>query len=128
MNRDRTYNSTPPLEIASLFRGLYSRVARQLGVDPSFVSRVARGERESEAVLALLTREIKSILDSVNHRDGASSDKKGKTRTPSAVALAVVDGASGRNGRSSRETKSANRRSSFAARDGGRSGQEPLES
>src|SRR6202162_260411 len=127
MNRDRTYNSTPPLEIASLFRGLYSRVARQLGVDPSFVSRVARGERESEAVLALLTREVKSILDSVDHLDGASSDKKGKTRTSSA-ALAVGDGASGSNGRSSGETKSTNRRSSFAARDVGRFGQEPLES
>jgi hypothetical protein len=128
MNRDRANNSTPPVEIASLFRGLYGRVARQLGVDPSFVSRVARGERESEAVLTMLTREIKSILDSVNHRDGASSDKKGKTRIPSAVALAVVDGASSRNGRFSRETKSTNRRSSIAARDNGRSGQEPLES
>jgi hypothetical protein len=128
MNRDKIYNSTPPLEIASLFRGLYSRVARKLGVDPSFVSRVARGERESEAVLTLLTREIESILESVNHRDGASSDKKEKTRTPSAAAFAVGDGASGRNGRSAHETKSTNRRSSFAASDSGRSSQETLES
>ena len=123
MNRDRTNNSTPPPEIASLFRGLYSRVARQLGLDPSFVSRVARGERESEAVLTVLTREIKSILDSVNHRDGTSSVKGGQTRSPSTVA----DGARARNGRSSRETKSTNRRSSFDGGNSGRSSQEPLE-
>jgi hypothetical protein len=127
MNRDRTNNSTPPPEIASLFRGLYSRVARQLGLDPSFVSRVARGERESEAVLTLLTREIKSILDSVNHRDGASSVKRGQTRSPSAAAFAVADGARARNGRSSRENKSTNRRSSFDGGNSGRSSQEPLE-
>ena len=30
--------------------GIYSRVARQLGVHRTFVSRVARGERRSEAV------------------------------------------------------------------------------
>jgi DNA-binding transcriptional regulator YdaS (Cro superfamily) len=30
--------------------GIYSRVARRLGVHRTFVSRVARGERRSEAV------------------------------------------------------------------------------
>src|ERR1700730_10639500 len=105
MNRDRINNSTPPIEIASLFRGLYGRVARQLGLDPSFGSRVARGKRQSEAVLTMLTREITSILDGANHRDGASASKKGKSRIPSAVASAIVDGASAPNGRPSTEKK-----------------------
>jgi hypothetical protein len=32
------------------YRGLYARVARRLGVDRSYVSRVARGERRSRRV------------------------------------------------------------------------------
>lgn len=43
------------------FRGLYARVARQLGVDRSFVSRVARGERRSKAVEQALQKEIRRI-------------------------------------------------------------------
>jgi transcriptional regulator with XRE-family HTH domain len=44
-----------------LYRGLYSRVARKLGVDRSYVSRVARGERSSPAIEAALQAEIKRI-------------------------------------------------------------------
>src|SRR5271169_5844058 len=36
-----------PKDLASLVRGLYRRVARKLHVDASYVSRVARGERQS---------------------------------------------------------------------------------
>ncbi len=43
--------------------GLYSRVARKLGVDRSFVSRVAKGERHSEAVERALTSEFKQIQE-----------------------------------------------------------------
>ncbi len=39
--------------------GLYSRVARKLRVDRSFVSRVARGERQSEEVEEALIAEFK---------------------------------------------------------------------
>jgi len=42
--------------------GLYSRVARQLGVDRSYVSRVARGERHSEPVERALTTEFDRIM------------------------------------------------------------------
>ena len=45
----------------SLYRGIYSRVARQLGIDPSYVSRVARGERRSAKVEAALLKEIRKI-------------------------------------------------------------------
>ncbi len=44
-----------------LYRGLYARVARQLGVDRSYVSRVARGERTSPEVEAALHAEVKRI-------------------------------------------------------------------
>ena len=52
MNSDKCWNRPPHL--VSLFHGLYSRVAQRLGVHPSYVSRVARGDRESEAVTAAL--------------------------------------------------------------------------
>ena len=38
--------------------GLYSRVARKLGLDRSFVSRVARGERNSPEVETALIAEF----------------------------------------------------------------------
>ena len=38
--------------------GLYSRVARKLGLDRSFVSRVARGERKSSEVESALVSEF----------------------------------------------------------------------
>ena len=41
---------------------LYGRVARQLKVDPSYVSRVARGERQSDEIEASLERELKRIM------------------------------------------------------------------
>ena len=44
-----------------MYRGLYSRVARKLGVDRSYVSRVARGERRSEDIEAALATELKRI-------------------------------------------------------------------
>ena len=41
--------------------GLYSRVARKLVLDRSYVSRVARGERHSEEVEKVLTKEFDRI-------------------------------------------------------------------
>src|ERR1700739_2493099 len=66
--------TAPPLHFASLFRGFYGRVARQLGLDPSYVSRVARGERQSEAIEAALEREMKRIIRLAgNNRNGAGT-------------------------------------------------------
>jgi len=42
--------------------GLYSRVARQLKVDRSYVSRVARGERHSVEVERALNTEFERIM------------------------------------------------------------------
>jgi transcriptional regulator with XRE-family HTH domain len=44
-----------------LYRGLYSRVAKKLGVDRSYVSRVARGERASKEIEEALQQEVKRI-------------------------------------------------------------------
>ena len=57
--------SAPPRNLASLVRGLYGRVARHLDVDPSYVSRVARGERQSEEIEAALEREMRQIMKMV---------------------------------------------------------------
>jgi transcriptional regulator with XRE-family HTH domain len=43
--------------------GLYSRIARQLNVDRSYVSRVARGERHSEEVERALSIEFTRITE-----------------------------------------------------------------
>src|SRR5690348_17038319 len=44
--------------LPSMCRGLYHRVAEKVGCDPSYVSRVARGERTSPAVSEALRAEI----------------------------------------------------------------------
>ncbi len=41
--------------------GIYTRVAQRLGVHRTYVSRVARGERQSEAVEKALIDEYKRI-------------------------------------------------------------------
>ena len=55
----------PKITLASRMRGLYGRVAAKLGVDPSYVSRVARSERKSARIEACLNREISKLLESV---------------------------------------------------------------
>jgi hypothetical protein len=86
MSCDKTNGSTIPYNLASLIRGLYGRVARQLKVDPSYVSRVARGERQSDDIEASLERELKRImaLMKTNHngngRNGATRAVPKRTR------------------------------------------------
>jgi hypothetical protein len=46
----------------SLFRGLYARVARNLGVDVSYVSRIARGQRKSKVAEKALTTEFNRVV------------------------------------------------------------------
>ena len=43
------------------FDGLYARTAKQLGVDPSYVCRVANGLRNSEKVMQALQAEMKRV-------------------------------------------------------------------
>jgi hypothetical protein len=57
----------------ALYRGLYMRVAKNLGVDPSYVSRVARGERNSIQVENALRQEILEISRKLGRRGAASA-------------------------------------------------------
>ena len=80
MPRDKSNNNTNPLVLTSHFRGLYNRIALAVDVDPSYVSRVARGERSSEIVEEALKKEIRKILgkaqvfDGDGHVDGHDGD------------------------------------------------------
>lgn len=46
------------MDLESGFRGLYARVARTVGVTPSYVSRVARGALQCEIIEEELMREL----------------------------------------------------------------------
>jgi hypothetical protein len=74
MNRDNSDVSTNAFPVLAVFRGLYQRVAAKLAVDPSFVSRVARGERRSPAVLAALREEMSVIREHLNKLDDSLGD------------------------------------------------------
>jgi hypothetical protein len=66
MARAKSVHKAAPTNLASLIRGLYGRVARHLKVDPSYVSRVARGERQSSVIEVSLERELKRIMAMVS--------------------------------------------------------------
>jgi len=70
-----------PAEInLSFLAGLYTRVAKQAGVHPSYVSRVARGERRSERVSRAIADELArftpSSKTSKNARPTASTSQE----------------------------------------------------
>lgn len=65
----------PPVNLASLIRGIYRRVARQLHVDPSYVSRVARRERRSKIIEIALRRELIRILEDIKKGRSVPSPK-----------------------------------------------------
>ena len=93
MNYDKRNIGTPPHNLASLVRGLYGRVAHQLKVDPSYVSRVARSERQSEAIVAALEREMSQIMKIVK------ANHKGSARNAANQNTSSRKGASRRNGK-----------------------------
>jgi hypothetical protein len=81
MARAKTVQKSAPTNLASLIRGLYGRVARNLKVDPSYVSRVARGERQSDVIEASLERELKRIMSFVgNNHNGAGRNHSKRSR------------------------------------------------
>jgi hypothetical protein len=68
--------------LPSLCRGLYIRVAQKLGCDPSYVSRVARGERTSESISEALRAEIQETWTIANVRfaNGSARMRKAKAQ------------------------------------------------
>jgi transcriptional regulator with XRE-family HTH domain len=61
MNRHTRSNDERLLEVHQLHLGLYARVAKRLSVTPSYVSRVARGQRENDKVTAQLLDELRKL-------------------------------------------------------------------
>ena len=92
MARAKTIQKPAPTNLASLIRGLYGRVARQLKVDPSYVSRVARGERQSDEIEASLERELKRIMSMVRttHNGAGKSHAKSKSSRPKSKKKKVI--------------------------------------
>jgi transcriptional regulator with XRE-family HTH domain len=80
MNGDKVDSNMNSIPSVSLFRGIYNRVAKRLGVDPSYVSRVARGERKSAVVEKALAEEVRVIRDHLNNHQ---NDHNGNNHTPS---------------------------------------------
>jgi hypothetical protein len=78
MNRDNPNDNMLAFPVLSIFRGLYQRVAAKLGVDPSYVSRVARGERQSAAVLGALQAEMEVIRQHLNQQNAQFLNGKAK--------------------------------------------------
>jgi hypothetical protein len=54
--------------LAVAMKGVYKRVADKLGVDPSYVSRVATGFRHSAKIEAELKREVSRVLAAATKR------------------------------------------------------------
>ena len=44
-----------------LFDGMFTRIAKQFRVDPSFVYRIAHGQRNSEKIMQALDAEMKRL-------------------------------------------------------------------
>ena len=88
MNGDKVDSNMNSIPAVSLFRGIYNRVAKRLGVDPSYVSRVARGERKSAVVEKALAEEVRVIRDHLNNHNNHNNnhvpaDQKKKSRMKS---------------------------------------------
>jgi len=81
MARAKVALKPAPTNLASLIRGLYGRVAKQLKVDPSYVSRVARGERQSDEIEMSLERELRRIMSLVGtHHNGTRHHSAKRSR------------------------------------------------
>ena len=63
MYRDNSNTNVNPGKQSpqALYRGLYVRIARKLNVDPSYVSRVARGDRRSSEIEGALHQALEEI-------------------------------------------------------------------
>lgn len=72
--------------LPTLYRGIYNRVAEKIGCDPSYVSRVARGERTSDAVARALETEIRHTLALSSRHLASRSGRDGSSRARAAKA------------------------------------------
>jgi hypothetical protein len=73
MPRQNTEDASGLLVAIAMFNGIYKRVAAKAGVHPSLVSRVARGERNSQQVSVEIRAELRVIRDYLNHTPKATN-------------------------------------------------------
>jgi len=81
MYRDNS-NINPNRKLQSvhaLYRGLYVRIARKLGVDPSYVSRVARGDRRSSEI----EEALRQAQQEINKQLGQAASAAGSAHSAS---------------------------------------------
>jgi transcriptional regulator with XRE-family HTH domain len=79
MYRDNSStNLNPNISPQALYRGLYVRIARKLGVDPSYVSRVARGDRRSSEI----ENALRQAQDEINRKLGRGASSAGSKASP----------------------------------------------
>jgi hypothetical protein len=103
MNHVKADDNTRPLQALTLFRGIYKRIADKLDVDPSYVSRVARGERKSEVIEAALRKEMQKILGDGYpfNGDGAKFHRELKAATTTVRSAPASANGHGRDGKQS---------------------------
>src|SRR6202162_1407682 len=82
MYRDNA-STNSELSAQQLYRGLYVRIARKLGVDASYVSRVARGDRRSSEVESALRQALAEIDQQLGRN--TFTPESGAERKPSSA-------------------------------------------
>ena len=60
-------------------RGLFARIAKRFGVDPSYVSRVAHGHRQNDKISKTLEAELRKIIV-MTQKSIRKTSKKVETR------------------------------------------------
>ena len=73
----------------TLYRGLYVRIARKLNVDPSYVSRVARGDRRSDEVESAL-RQAQEEIDQQLGRASSNAENRPSRAAGGAKRLKIL--------------------------------------
>ncbi|MGA8489153.1 MAG: hypothetical protein WB711_01950 [Terriglobales bacterium] len=73
----------------TLYRGLYGRIARKLNVDPSYVSRVARGDRRSSQIENALSQALEEINQQLR-RDSSTATRRVPRSVGKAKRLKVL--------------------------------------
>jgi excisionase family DNA binding protein len=92
----------PQISGVSLYTGIYTRIARRIGMDPSYVRRVALGLRKSSKVAAALAAEIALInKQTVLSGNGTRAQETRETKAQPATASPDNTGC-GANGESSK--------------------------
>lgn len=69
-----------PDDLSHHVKGLYDRVARRLGLGRSYVSQVARGERQSEVVEEGLKDALTAVVERANKQNGLRQRTSGNRR------------------------------------------------